>query len=405
MRPTTPPATHTILMLAKDLDIGGMETYIKVLSTQLLHHGHTVIAQTAGGALVTPLTQDGLQHYFLSVDYHLPRLRTLQIDPRAIDLAFSLENLINFLFLPYSLVRTIQISLKHHVTLLHAHSSLCALLGLVTAKILRIPLVITLHNFRGPFVNAKFVFQQADQIIVISPELRDKLRDQGVNPHKLVVLPNMIEMNPTVHELPSDIVGVRQDSFKILTVSRLDPHKSDVAKYLILGVENLIRDHPDKDIQLVIVGGGSEFGQLQKLADTANQKFGKPTVILTGSRIDAISLLSTADIVVGAGRVVLEAMAVRKPVIVASSRFSGLIDKNTVTQIAQYNFSGRDSTDKTTQNNLYHAITFLLQNPHLQETAAQFSYEYAKQHYSAEECVKRIEQIYTHLVSHVCRHR
>jgi glycosyltransferase involved in cell wall biosynthesis len=206
----------------------------------------------------------------------------------------------------------------------------------------------------------------------------------------------MIEIDDTVltNHTPLNIPGFRSESFKIVTVSRLDLYKTDVSHQLILNAERIIQQHPEHDIQIIIVGGGSELGRLQNLGDQANHKLGRQAIIFTGFRKDAIRILSKAEIVIGSGRVVLEAMALGKPTIVASAQFGGILNAETFPQLAKYNFSGRNSKEKTSTGNIYQAIITLLENKEYRSSVGHKAHQLVQTSYTLEAVTAQIQDVY-----------
>jgi glycosyltransferase involved in cell wall biosynthesis len=385
-----------VLVIAKNLDIGGTQTHIRALSKQLLRYGHKVIALSAGGNLVKNFQEDGIEHHYLVQNLNVDQLKKSRINPRSFNSALDLINLINLVFLPLGVVQAVRIALQKKIHLIHSHSTLAFVVSLLTAKILGISSVITLHNYRGMSLSLPFIFRHTDKIIVISKEIEDKILDMNIEPNKISVIPNMIEIDNTLITNPSPLAipDIRSDSIKIVTVSRLDLYKTDVPQNLLLTAERIINQYPDRDIQILIVGGGSELARLQTLGDQINQKLGRQAIVFTGFRKDAIHIISHADIVLGSGRVVLEAMALGKPTIVASAQFGGILNAETFPQLAQYNFSGRNSTEKTSTGNIYQAIITLLENNEYRSSVGKIAYQLVQTSYTVDAVTTQIQDVY-----------
>jgi glycosyltransferase involved in cell wall biosynthesis len=385
-----------VLVIAKNLDIGGTQTHIRALSKQLLRYGHKVIALSAGGNLVKNFQEDGIEHHYLVQNLNVDQLKKSRINPRSFNSALDLINLINLVFLPLGVVQAVRIALQKKIHLIHSHSTLAFVVSLLTAKILGISSVITLHNYRGMSLSLPFIFRHTDKIIVISKEIEEKILNMNIDPNKIAVIPNMIEIDNTLvtNPLPLAIPDIRSDSVKIVTVGRLDLYKTDVPQNLLLTAERIINQYPERDIQIIIVGGGSELTRLQTLGDQINQKLGRHVIVFTGFRKDAIHIISHADIVLGSGRVVLEAMALGKPTIVASAQFGGILNAETFPRLAQYNFSGRNSTEKTSTGNIYQAIITLLENNEYRSSVGKIAYQLVQTSYTVDAVTLQIQDVY-----------
>jgi glycosyltransferase involved in cell wall biosynthesis len=385
-----------VLVIAKNLDIGGTQTHIRALSKQLLRYGHRVVALSAGGNLVKNFQEDGIEHHYLVQNLNVDQLKKSRINPRSLNSAFDLINFINLIVLPFGIVRAVRIARQKQIHLIHSHSTLAFVVSLLTAKILGIPSVITLHNYRGMSLSLPFLFRHVDKIIVISKEIEEKILELDIDPQKIAVIPNMIEVDDTLvtNPPPLTIPDIRSESLKIVTVSRLDLYKTDVPQNLISTTERIITQYPELDIQIIIVGGGSELRRLQTLGDQVNQKLGRQTIVFTGFRKDAIHIISNADIVLGSGRVVLEAMALGKPTIVASAQFGGILNDETFPQLAQYNFSGRNSKEKTSTGNIYQAIITLLENNEYRSSVGKIAYRLVQRSYTVDAVTTQIQDVY-----------
>lgn len=395
--------TFNVLVIAKNLDIGGTQTHIRVLSKQLLKYGHKVVALSAGGSLVKDFQEDGIEHHFLIQNLNVDQLKKSRFNPRSFNSAFDLINLINLILLPFAIVQAVRIARQKKSQIIHSHSTNEFIVSLLTAKILGISSVITLHNYRGLSLSLPFIFKHVEKIIVISREIEEKILELNVHPKKIAVIPNMIEVDDTLltTHTPLNIPGFRPESFKIVTVSRLDLYKTDVSQKLISNAERIVTHDPKLDIQIIIVGGGSELGRLQKWGDQINHKLDRQAIIFTGFRKDAIRILSKAHIIIGSGRVVLEAMALGKPTIVASDRFGGVLDAESFPQLAKYNFSGRNSNERTSTENIYQAIITLLENKAYRDSVGLTAHELVQASYTLEAVTTQIQDVYRQALAEV----
>ncbi len=162
----------------------GSQLLIKRLAEGLAERGHKIqlVAYSEG-------LEGSLGRVTVARTLRLPGLKPLRSGPRA-------EKLVLDLLL---LLRTISTAVRHRAEILHAHNYEGALVGLVAAKLLRLPLVYHGHNAMAQELPTYFsrgwvkrlarrlgtildtnVPRRADHCIAVSQELLDFLRSRGV---------------------------------------------------------------------------------------------------------------------------------------------------------------------------------------------------------------------------------
>jgi glycosyltransferase involved in cell wall biosynthesis len=230
---------------------------------------------------------------------------------------------------------------RYHIV--HTHNSKAGFVGRLAAKITGIPVIIhTVHGFafhdQEPvwrqllFRNLeKFASHMCDKMIFISQPLVDwALREKIVlRRDKIAKVYSGIDLerfSPATEEEKNSVRekwNIRHDDAVIGIVSKLWEGK---------GHEILIRAFKEvkKDInraRLIIVGEGPLDNMLHDLVDSLGLS---DSVLFTGFQMDVAAIISSFDVAVlpsyfeGMGRVLLEAMAMEKPVV--ASRVGGIPD-------------------------------------------------------------------------------
>jgi glycosyltransferase involved in cell wall biosynthesis len=100
--------------------------------------------------------------------------------------------------------------------------------------------------------------------------------------------------------------------------------------------------------------------------------FKKNVVVLLGYVSNVVAELRQSDIVIGVGRVAIEAMACGKPVIVGSRDKNGkligtLIVEDNVLALSRNNFSGRDYSEELSPERLIEILITLLKDTDYRE--------------------------------------
>lgn len=192
------------------------------------------------------------------------------------------------------------------------------------------PVVMTVHGFQPiqglvgnaletaykPF--ARRIFDRVDRVIVLGePERRRLIDEYGVDPERVVVVPNgIVTADRLVAPAAVDAFRERYDLDPsvptVLCVSRLVPLKRPD-----LLVDAVVDHLPDTPVQVVIVGHG-ESGYADSLRARADDRvrflsnLSDEELLAAYDAADAFALLSAAE---GLPTVVLEAMTAGLPVV------------------------------------------------------------------------------------------
>ena len=168
-----------------------------------------------------------------------------------------------------------------------------------------------------------FADRKVSHVIAVSQAARRGIIGRGeAPPHKVSVVPNGI-VPPRVETLmpPEEVrasLGISTTAPMIVCVARLEPEK-DLAS-LVRAMVLLTATAPD--CQCVIAGEGSERKRLEALIVSENLR---GNVRLLGYRSDALALINAGDVLAlpslsePFGLVLLEAMALGKPVVATTS--------------------------------------------------------------------------------------
>jgi len=190
-----------------------------------------------------------------------------------------------------------------------------------------------------------YVIPDNVHVAVFSRELEDGMKRAGYE-HPLHCIPHRIDLGTYYKKkVPQNFLdqycGLPEGGIKIAMAMRFDNQK----KKWLFSLLKEIKQHGIKDLFFIIAGDGPLFGQIKKQSDLINQSLPNKIIFLTGQITqtrDMVGLFNYADLVVGHGRGILEAMACGKPVInLGETGISTVVDSETVDKVSYYNFSGR----------------------------------------------------------------
>jgi len=227
---------------------GGGEISLKLLAESLIkHHKVQVISfdgtgtETVNGVLVKRMRAIG-------------RIREFKNGQAFLKLATSLENFdiihsFNMKFHPATGLLGSYFGIKTIATLNDYTFFPPEVAGYPPKHPLKKPYFIVSNHILLPFV------KQINRFICISPSVRAIYVQNGFNPEKLVVIPNMLD------DRFSNLKKISHETFRALYVGRLEPNKG--VDFLIKAIALL----KNENIHLWIVGDGSQRRYLEQLSE------------------------------------------------------------------------------------------------------------------------------------------
>ncbi|MDR3707775.1 MAG: glycosyltransferase family 4 protein [Capsulimonadaceae bacterium] len=234
-------------------------------------------------------------------------------------------------------VRQLQTLLRtHQIDIIHAHNGRTGVLAGMAAGLAGRGACITTQHFIEPARASRrglsalvsrqihaFAGRKLAHVIAVSEAARRGIIGRGeMPPHKVSVVPNGI-VAPNVQTLtpPEQVrasLGVSPATPLVVCVARLEVEK-DISS-LIRAMVLLTASFPE--CQCVVAGEGSERKHLEALIASERME---ANVRLLGYRSDALSLINASDVLVlpslsePFGLVLLEAMALAKPVVATTA--------------------------------------------------------------------------------------
>lgn len=317
-----------ILILTNSIDMGGRETRLleemKVLTSKSQISLHLINLFNNKSKRATDL----LSEYALITNYNL----SSEVSDISID------------FVMDTTARIISYCRLHNIQALYIHNSdIEALIGSFVAQQLEIPIFCTLHgkgmvfsNRLNPVLHFIFYYLIAPSIsllVTMSHSLKDIVIKYPFS--KVVALPNLID---TEHFNSKKIEKNRNiGSDKWIIVSRLS-----VEKYV--GIFKFIEYAYLSGIKGIDVAGDgvlTEFIKSEvKECDLVDY------VTFLGEKTITSELLNQYTVVVGVGRVILEAIANQNLAFVigtgSNELMSGLVNEKNISEVAYENFTGRN---------------------------------------------------------------
>lgn len=248
------------------------------------------------------------------------------------DQTLTKKEIIKFIRLVFGLTCFIR---RESFALVHTNDIHSAQYSVLAARLARVPCILHIRNTDlAGWLGWKnrFIFKIATKTIAISREVKESLLEIGVAADKIQVIHNAVdldEFNLDILGKPyRDEIGVADGEFLIGVVGRIAPHKGQ--DIFIQAIPNILIFFPNAKFTIIgedTTSNGDFIIQLQQL--TAELKL-ETKVYFSGFKANVPQIMRALDILVVPslsepfGRVVIEAMAMKTPVI--ASRVGGIPD-------------------------------------------------------------------------------
>jgi glycosyltransferase involved in cell wall biosynthesis len=215
------------------------------------------------------------------------------------------------------------------ISVAHAHGYKSDVHLLLACRRRGLPFVATLHNWtehdwKDRFYSRidQFLLRYADVCIAVSEGMKQLAVSKGIPAEKIVVVHNWVdadEIQASVSPLKTSRsqLGLSMDDVVFVVPARLSPEKGH--RYLVRALRELASEYPC--VKVLFAGSGVCYDELHRLIRELKLD---AVVRLLGFRTDIYSLMALADWVVlpslkeALPLSILEAMALRKPVIATS---------------------------------------------------------------------------------------
>ena len=215
-----------ILHILPELEEGGVERHVLMLSGQQKKEGHDVFVVSAGGKLVSQFT-DGVKHFRFPVHRKNPITGVL--------CAVRLNLLVR----------------RNAIDVIHAHSRVPAWIALFTSRFSKTPYIVTAHAYFSTQVRWIYIpYRQASRVICVSKSVKRSMKNCFAK--NTVVIRNGM---PVVN---SSWKGSGDSTVKFLFVGRLTQLK---------GLQDIIKILPELngDWRLDVIGDGPLRKQLEEM--------------------------------------------------------------------------------------------------------------------------------------------
>ena len=291
---------------------------------------------------------------------------------------------------PFLFVKLWRIINQFSISIINTHSSRdswhAVILKLISPNS-NIRLIRTRHLSTPISKNflSKLVYSLPDVVITTGEAIRQQMINYNkFNPNKIISIPTGVDLSIFSPEYISPTIK-KEGFFLVGTISILRSWKGH--RYFLEAIPEVVKTI--KNVKFLIVGDGPQKANLEELV----QKLGlKKYVTFLGYREDIPAILASLDLLVhpstgheGVPQIILQALAMKKPVIATNV--------GSIPEIIKNNYTGL-LIKPASSTQLAEAIIFLLQNRELAHSLGEKGRKLVESRYSFSRMLDKIEEIY-----------
>lgn len=361
-----------VLLTMDRMNIGGTETHVLTLATELIRVGITVVILSNKGALYEDFKKLGCTIY--TMDFPLT---IIDSENRALVYKNRIKHIIQ----------------KEGINIIHAHQSSSGALCIDVAKELNIPCVFTVHGlYYHDLVSDRL--NKSTRIISVSEPVFDWLQDFNISS---TVIPNGIDFNIFYPKSSTNIreqLQLPEDAIVVLYASRMAWGKVTACENVIRVCRDL-RNIENFNVHAFILGDGPGFKDIKDSSDRINDSSEVKFIHLFGEKTDMMNYYSNCDCIVGTGRVALEAMACGRPLIASGNEgYFGLLTQDNFKEAWQVYFADHKASKINNASFLYGDLSYICKNKDLITKIGEASNEWSRNIFDIRRSTKEIIKVY-----------
>ncbi len=295
-----------ILMTLSQLEVTGAEIYSVSVANKLLEFGHKVF-----------ITSDTL---------------TTAYKTKAVYIATPLSKR-SFTNRIKNTIWLIKFIKKNDIHIVNAHSRASAWVSRVACLIARVPLIVFVHGRQATFFSRKLFRCYGNYTITVCEKLEQQLLEIfHLQRHNVEVLRNGFK-------ICSQILSGIPKQKTVSLIGRLSGPKGDLAYRLLDFLYDKIENSGElKEVKIRVVGGQTIPEKFKKFQDK---------IEFTGFVRDLEELINDSTVVIGSGRIAIEALLHKRNLVAVGEACSiGLVTRENIQFALETNFGDMNETEK-----------------------------------------------------------
>lgn len=355
-----------ILQVLSQFEVTGAETFAATLADTQIANGHTV--------------------FIISDNFFTPTKATVVRHPIGKrDVAQRIRN-VSFL------KRFIR---ENRIDVVHAHSRASSWVSYFATRGGNVPLVSSIHYRQHLHFSSKLFSVYGEKRVAVCKSIHTHLNRELKYPlEKLALIHNGIDL--TKWEFKPRKIPARKKKI-VSYVGRLTGFKGDMLLILVEQVFPVVLEKL-KDVEFHVYGSSGPKNNVVATIENVNRRIGNESIVVKGFCEDVEKVYRESDLVIGSGRVAMEALACGSPFIaVGESNFVGVISEETKEEALVTNFGDLDPRRPMDSENAVASIIMALQHP--EKISSEWGRKFIEENFEINSVSKQMDRIYTEAVA------
>ena len=280
----------------------------------------------------------------------------------------------------------------YKIDLIHCHGLESMILARKLYDLTNMPYIITIHGLYYSKELLLYACKRAKHIIAVSKPVEQLVCGSvyGNDMDKVSLIYNGIKIKKGDEIIQNNNLkcklGIPVDAKVILYCSRLSFSKGRLAENLIHQAKNLLKDN----IYILIAGNGVKKKSIDFYANQINCEYKKNKIITIGNIYNINAYYGISDIVVGTGRVAIEALNFSKPIICTGIKdYLGIFSFENNNEILDTYFGDHGFNHKIEKLSIESSIRYLLENPGKYKEISDWGKSYCDSNFDLEKLIKQ----------------
>ncbi|RUS46784.1 glycosyltransferase [Cohnella sp. AR92] len=368
------PERSKVLMVMDSLAVGGTETHVLSLVKALGRVGIQPYYAGAGGRMYEAYARAGCPMY--KIDLTPGRL----LNPSAGEAVVGeLRRIMRF----------------KAVRIVHVHQTPSGVYAAIAARELGIPVVFTVHGAYYSHEQLREMKELGCLFISVSLPVQAYLNGLGIESELVPNAVDPLEFYPG--PAPSGLresLGIPDAAPVVVYASRLAWDKAAVCSMLIRAAAR-IKDGRGASLHLVVVGDGNQYEEIKRIAQQTQKETGRRFIHLVGSQTRIRDYLALGDLVVGTGRVALEAMHCAKPVLaIGNHGYFGMVEPQVYDRAWEMYFGDHASERRPTEEVIADRLALELEAPDRLRWMGNSARKWASERFGIDRIGESLRRIY-----------
>ena len=310
--------------------------------------------------------------------------------------------MVKSLYLLYINSRKIRKIIKNHnISIVHTISNKrSAAFGILAARLAKVPVIWTIRNFDWLGIIDRLMIVYADKLITVSEAINNLFNKKPSQKNKFVKIYNAVDISNFHLELNKKRPLLNRWDFKkadvvVAMVGRLSPEKNH--QYFIEAASKLLKQ--ESNLKFIIIGEKKFYGDenyYHSLINQCHRMRVENEIKFINFENDIPAIMATIDLLVLVsehepfGRVLIEAMAMEKPVIAS--------DIGGPKEIVAHNKTGLLIEPKNAAK-LADAILYIYRNPKIARKMGREGRKRVMKYFLVDRYIHEHERVYREIIT------